>query len=609
MDSQRLSVRCALGLVVLSVAILIAPLGCSDNGGDGGNGGVSGQGGGGDGGNGGISGRGGGGAGGDGGTGGTIPDEIPPSTPTNLRTRASSMTEVGLSWSVATDNVGVAGYHVYRDDDHLQSVSETSTSDPGRSPGTLYCYQVSAFDAAGNESSKSIDSCISLGNESPVAVLKGPISEPADVEVTFDGSDSRDADGTIVSYSFDFDDGTVVTQPTPIATHTYTSASTYAVSLTVTDDWGATGSDTHETTIGLVLGPVVNVSNIPAFAQYEAFCRDSSGAINAVWEEAQQIMFARSDDAGQSFSEPGALAAPGTFYRSTQMDIACGDGTVHVAWKVFDPVLSGVYYARSADGGVTFSEPNKISAEDTGSYGPQIASNQSDGVGIVWNDEKNAVTENIYRGSVDDGLSFLPQRSITSPHGCAAVGLSNTDVFLIWRDRVEESLLLARSTDGGSNFSPAVTVDDSPDREWCPDIVVDAAGTVHLAGLNTATSDRPILYSRSTDHGASFEPPRQLAPGELGLGSPRLAVGEGGRVYTLSSQSYGTEGRSSFLIVSGDGGASFTSPLRFRSSEPDQIYYNIVGGPGSEIGLGWHPGGGGNSPSGIYYRSAEVTGR
>ena len=164
-DSQRLSVRCALGLVVLSVAILFAPLGCSETGGDGGNGGVSGQGGRGDGGNGGISGQGGGGAGGDGGTGGTIPDEIPPSTPTNLRTRASSMTEVGLSWSAATDNVGVAGYHVYRDDDHLQSVSETSTSDPGRSPGTLYCYQVSALDAAGNESSKSIDSCISLGNE------------------------------------------------------------------------------------------------------------------------------------------------------------------------------------------------------------------------------------------------------------------------------------------------------------------------------------------------------------------------------------------------------------------------------------------------------------
>jgi PKD repeat protein len=519
------------------------------------------------------------------------------------------MTEVGLSWSAATDNVGVEGYHVYRDDTHLHSLSETNTSDPDRTPETLYCYAVSAYDAAGNESERSIESCISIGNESPVAVLEGPESEPADVEVVFDGTESRDADGAIVSYTFDFGDGTVVTRSTPIATHTYRSASTYTVSLTVVDDWGATGSASHETTIGIVLGPVVEVSNLPAFAQYEAFCRDSSGAVNAVWEEGQQIAFARSDDGGRAFSEPAFVAAPGTFDRATQMDIACGDSTVHVAWTVFDPNLYGIYYARSADGGSTFSEPIRISAVQAGGYAPQVASNGSDGVGVVWNQEKNSVTSSIYRGSVDDGLSFLDERSISSPQGCAAVGLSETEVYVVWRDRIGERLLLTRSDDGGNTFIPAALVDDSPDRDWCAEVIADPTGTVHLAGLNRGASGRVILYSRSTDRGLTFEPPRQLSSEALKLGWPQLAAGDAGRVYVLASQSYATEGRSSFLIFSGDGGASFTSPLRFRSEESDQIYSNIVAGPGHEIGLGWHPGGGGSSLSGIYYRSAEVTGR
>lgn len=590
----------------MALTLLVALAGCSETGMNGGNGGMGGDGG--EGGAGGMAGHGGGGAGGEGGTGGTPIDEVPPSTPSNLRTRAASITEVALSWSPSTDNAGVAGYDIYRDGEHLKSVPETSTSDPDRTPSVRYCYAVSAYDAVGNESAKSIESCIALGNESPIADLTGPVSAPTNVAVTFDGTGSRDVDGSIVSYEFDFGDGNEVIQATPVVMHTYTSAGTYDVVLAVTDNWGATGSTTHEMTIGIMLGPAVNVSNIPRFAQYEAFCRDSSGAINAVWEESQQIMFARSNNGGESFTEPSNVAAPGTFDRSTQMDIACGDGTVHAAWTVFDPSLYGVYHARSVDGGATFSEPTKISADDTGSYAPQIASTASGGVGVVWRDDKTAFTENVYRGSVDDGLSFLPQKSITSPAGCAAVGLSSTHVYLAWRDEIEEKLLVARSTDGGNIFFPPVLVDDSPERDWCADIAVDAAGTIHLAGLNTATSERAILYSRSTDEGLSFEPPKQLAPEALGLGGPRLAAGEAGRVYVLASQSYGTEGRGSFLMFSGDGGASFTTPLRFQSPEPDQIYYNIVGGPGNEIGLGWHPGGGGNSPSGIYYRSAEVTG-
>jgi fibronectin type 3 domain-containing protein len=81
-------------------------------------------------------------------------DLTPPTTPGNFAAAASSATRVDLSWSQATDNVGVAGYTVYRDNAVLMTLaaSSTSYSDTTASPHTTYSYAVDAFDAAANHS-------------------------------------------------------------------------------------------------------------------------------------------------------------------------------------------------------------------------------------------------------------------------------------------------------------------------------------------------------------------------------------------------------------------------------------------------------------------------
>jgi PKD repeat protein len=58
---------------------------------------------------------------------------------------------------------------------------------------------------------------------------------------TFDGSQSTDTNGQIVSWAWDFGDGTTGTGNGGDQ-HTYTSAGTYTVRLTVTDNEGATGT-------------------------------------------------------------------------------------------------------------------------------------------------------------------------------------------------------------------------------------------------------------------------------------------------------------------------------------------------------------------------------
>jgi chitodextrinase len=83
------------------------------------------------------------------------PDTQAPTTPTNLTATAISSTQINLSWSASTDNVGVTGYKVFRGGTQIASPTGTTYSDTGLTANTSYTYTVSAVDAANNESAQS----------------------------------------------------------------------------------------------------------------------------------------------------------------------------------------------------------------------------------------------------------------------------------------------------------------------------------------------------------------------------------------------------------------------------------------------------------------------
>ncbi|HVG60370.1 MAG TPA: lamin tail domain-containing protein [Hyalangium sp.] len=91
---------------------------------------------------------------------GGTPDTEPPTAPSGLVASAASSSEIDLSWSASTDNVGVTGYNVYRSlNGSTFSLAGTSSTtgfaDLGLSGSTPYWYQVTAVDGAGNESGAS----------------------------------------------------------------------------------------------------------------------------------------------------------------------------------------------------------------------------------------------------------------------------------------------------------------------------------------------------------------------------------------------------------------------------------------------------------------------
>lgn len=79
-------------------------------------------------------------------------DTAPPSAPTSLTGKAVSQSEIDLSWTASTDNVGVNKYLIFRDAVQVGFVNHPSTSfaDINLTPGKTYQYYVKAVDAAGN---------------------------------------------------------------------------------------------------------------------------------------------------------------------------------------------------------------------------------------------------------------------------------------------------------------------------------------------------------------------------------------------------------------------------------------------------------------------------
>jgi len=86
-------------------------------------------------------------------------DIVPPSAPTGLTAAAATSARINLAWKASTDNTGITAYKIYRNGSTtpLATVSGSTLSyaDVQVSAGTTYSYQVSAVDAAGNESAKS----------------------------------------------------------------------------------------------------------------------------------------------------------------------------------------------------------------------------------------------------------------------------------------------------------------------------------------------------------------------------------------------------------------------------------------------------------------------
>jgi chitodextrinase len=135
------------------------------------------------------------------------PDTTPPTAPTNLVTTVVSPTQINLSWTASTDNVGVTGYKVERCQGaacsnfaQIATPTATTLNDTGLTGSTSYSYRVRATDAAGNLSTYSASA--TMGTPAPTLTAPSNLAATAasSTQINLTWSASTETGGTISGY-------------------------------------------------------------------------------------------------------------------------------------------------------------------------------------------------------------------------------------------------------------------------------------------------------------------------------------------------------------------------------------------------------------------------
>jgi hypothetical protein len=268
---------------------------------------------------------------------------------------------------------------------------------------------------------------------------------------------------------------------------------------------------------------------------------DEAGALWVVWVDDLRVIVARSNDQGVTFAPPTivtreleSIDANG----DARPKIALGtEGEIYVAWTRTGSIAytGDIRFARSLDGGRTFSAPRTINDDGliTGHRFESLSVNASGDVFLAWIDKRDldaALAAGTpypgaalyYTWSTDSGETFSPNRKIKDNIcECCRLAIEFGDrpwPVMVWRDILpgsirDHQLLRFDSRDTFSAIGRVAgdnwRIDACPHHG--PGFAIDAEGGYHVTW---ATGDGPkgpgSFYARSLDGGRTFSEPMML---------------------------------------------------------------------------------------------------
>jgi hypothetical protein len=276
-------------------------------------------------------------------------------------------------------------------------------------------------------------------------------------------------------------------------------------------------------------------------------------------------------------------------------------GRVYLLWQ--EIIFSGgshggdMLFARSDNGGRTFSAPLNLSrsrgGDGKGRLSRDVWSNGSFDLAIgaggsviaAWTEYDGALW---CARSLDAGASFTAPRRVAgdgrSPARAPALAAGRgTTVHLAWTvgEDAAARIRVARSTDGGASFDPPQLV-GGQGRADAPGLAIDGAGSLHLVYALHGPGGRSEVRHASAPGGGRFGPARTLSgPAPGGAAYPQLAS-DGGAGLVVVWENMGPTGRprSLGIVRSRDGGRSFSVPAPIPGSSAPE-----GGSNGSQQGL------------------------
>jgi len=306
---------------------------------------------------------------------------------------------------------------------------------------------------------------------------------------------------------------------------------------------------------------------------------DAQGNINVIWNSTGPD-FARSTDGGATFSSP-VYIAPGMSpylgfaaagYRAITVD---GSGNIDLVWM--DTSSSQIFFARSTNGGASFSTPLDVSNYPNGALNPTVAADTSGNIDVVWQGSVSGHDpfDLFFTRSTNGGASFSNPRDISNtPQGAYYDQLSvdpSGNIDVAWDSDcpnssacpvISSDVFFSQSKDGGATLSAPVQISDSQNEPVSRVLMgFDAAGDAYLAWPQVTGSGSDAYFSRAAA-GSAFSAPRQIASSF----PDRMSVDGSGAIDVSAA------GADAYLLRSTDGGTDFSSTdITNGSDAPDTV--------------------------------------
>ena len=225
--------------------------------------------------------------------------------------------------------------------------------------------------------------------------------------------------------------------------------------------------------------------------------------------------------------------------------IALRGDILYAVWYDVRNGNADVYFAKSADGGRTFSSNKKINDDVTKEvqYKPSIGVDTDGTIYVAWRDGRKGNADIFFARSTNDGKTFSRNVRLNDDRGVAYQGNptlavnSKGVVAVAWSDarNGKDDIYVTVSHNQGRTFSANRRVNDDPETtaHSHPSVAVDEEGVVYAAWEDYRNDHSDIYLARSLDGGATFGPNRKVNDdsGAAPQISPSIVVGPAGRVY------------------------------------------------------------------------------
>ncbi len=193
----------------------------------------------------------------------------------NCVTVSASVAGTVASWSITGQANTVDHYSIYISQDGQNLMWLADAASPGsmdlapfgfNAGNYLVFVKATGKPSLTNKMSAAVQ--VTIPNKPPVAVLNvTPLNGPAPLNVTASTVGSTDVDGNIAGTTINFGDGSAIVSAVS-ASHNYATAGTFTVTATVTDNLGATATQSAIVTVTLVNKPPVAVLAVTPSSGY-----------------------------------------------------------------------------------------------------------------------------------------------------------------------------------------------------------------------------------------------------------------------------------------------------------------------------------------------------